>query len=205
MAAKADVETSICRIAQKARAVGIHLVVATQRPSKEIITGVIKANLPTRIAFKVSSMIDSRVILDQNGAESLLGRGDMLFIPPGTAKLERIQGAMVSDAEIEKVVAFCSEQMEQKFDDRVVSEEKDDDAEEPLSYAEIKASALDEKADLMDRAIDIVKRERKATTSYLQRRLGIGYNKAANIIETLEKRGMIGPVQSSDGKRENLH
>lgn len=202
MAAKADVETSICRIAQKARAVGIHLVVATQRPSKEIITGVIKANLPTRIAFRVSSMIDSRVILDQNGAESLLGKGDMLFIPPGSAKLERIQGAMVSDAEIEKVVAFCSEQMEQKFDDKVVAEEKQEDADETESYPEDKGSVLDDKADLMDRAIDIVKREKKATTSYLQRRLGIGYNKAANIIETMEKQGMIGPVQSSDGKRE---
>lgn len=205
MAAKADVETSICRIAQKARAVGIHLVVATQRPSKEIITGIIKANLPTRIAFRVSSMIDSRVILDQNGADSLLGKGDMLFIPPGSAKLERIQGAMVSDPEIEKVVAFCSEQMEQKFDDKVVSEEKPedtDDDDEAKSYPEDKISALDEKADLLDRAIDIVKVERKATTSYLQRRLGIGYNKAANIIETMEKQGMIGPVQSSDGKRE---
>ena len=202
MAAKADVETSICRIAQKARAVGIHLVVATQRPSKEIITGIIKANLPTRIAFRVSSMIDSRVILDQNGAESLLGKGDMLFIPPGSAKLERIQGAMVSDAEIEKVVAFCSEQMEQKFDDKVVAEEKQEDTDETEFYSEDKGSALDDKADLMDRAIDIVKREKKATTSYLQRRLGIGYNKAANIIETMEKQGMIGPVQSSDGKRE---
>jgi len=202
MAAKTDVETSICRIAQKARAVGIHLVVATQRPSKEIITGIIKANLPTRIAFRVSSMIDSRVILDQNGAESLLGKGDMLFIPPGSAKLERIQGAMVSDAEIEKVVAFCSEQMEQKFDDKVVAEEKQEDTDETEFYSEDKGSALDDKADLMDRAIDIVKREKKATTSYLQRRLGIGYNKAANIIETMEKQGMIGPVQSSDGKRE---
>lgn len=204
MAAKADVETSICRIAQKARAVGIHLVVATQRPSKEIITGVIKANLPTRIAFRVSSMIDSRVILDQNGAESLLGKGDMLFIPPGSAKLERIQGAMVSDSEIEKVVTFCSEQMEQNFDDKVVAEEREEEqgADEVESYREDKGSAIDDKADLMDRAIDIVKRERKATTSYLQRRLGIGYNKAANIIETMEKQGMIGPVQSSDGKRE---
>lgn len=202
MAAKADVETSICRIAQKARAVGIHLVLATQRPSKEIITGVIKANLPTRIAFKVSSMIDSRVILDQNGAESLLGRGDMLFSPPGCAKLERIQGAMVSDAEIEKVVAFCSEQIEQKFDDSVVAEEPQENSDDNDEYPTSKASTLDDKADLMDRAIDIVKRERKATTSYLQRRLGIGYNKAANIIETMEKQGMIGPVQSSDGKRE---
>ncbi|HBM16466.1 MAG TPA: cell division protein FtsK [Lentisphaeria bacterium] len=203
MIAKADVETSICRIAQKARAVGIHLVVATQRPSKEIITGVIKANLPTRIAFKVSSMIDSRVILDQNGAETLLGRGDMLFIPPGSAKLERIQGAMVSDGEIERVAAASAEQMEQKFDDRVIAEEEpQDDIQSDDEYSDTAPSAIDEKADLMDRAIDLVKRERKATTSYLQRRLGIGYNKAANIIENMEKQGMIGPILSPDGKRE---
>jgi len=203
MIAKADVETSICRIAQKARAVGIHLVVATQRPSKEIITGIIKANLPTRIAFKVSSMIDSRVILDQNGAETLLGKGDMLFVPPGSAKLERIQGAMVSDAEIERVAAACAEQMEQKFDDRVVAEEEpQDEIDEIDDYPDSKSSSSDEKADLMDRAIDLVKREKKATTSYLQRRLSIGYNKAANIIETMEKQGMIGPILSPDGKRE---
>ena len=200
MVARGDVETSICRIAQKARAVGIHLVLATQRPSKEIITGVIKANLPTRIAFRVSSMIDSRVILDQNGAEALLGRGDMLFVPPGSAKLERIQGAMLSDKEIEKVSAHCAEQMEQRFDDKVLSEE-----EPATSFDQGEASYepgdSSEEA-LIQRAIDIIKTDKKASVSYIQRRLSIGYNKAANIIETLEKRGVIGPRQVGKDNRE---
>jgi S-DNA-T family DNA segregation ATPase FtsK/SpoIIIE len=200
MVARGDVETSICRIAQKARAVGIHLVLATQRPSKEIITGVIKANLPTRIAFRVSSMIDSRVILDQNGAEALLGRGDMLFVPPGSAKLERIQGAMLSDKEIEKVSAHCAEQMEQRFDDKVLAEE------EPGTVFDQEESSYDpgdssEEA-LIQRAIEIIKTDRKASVSYIQRRLSIGYNKAANIIEILEKQGVIGPRQAGKDNRE---
>lgn len=200
MVARGDVETSICRIAQKARAVGIHLVLATQRPSKEIITGVIKANLPTRIAFRVSSMIDSRVILDQNGAEALLGRGDMLFVPPGSAKLERIQGAMLNDKEIEKVSAHCAEQMGQRFDDKVLAEE-----EPATSFDQGEASYepgdSSEEA-LIQRAIDIIKTDKKASVSYIQRRLSIGYNKAANIIETLEKRGVIGPRQVGKDNRE---
>jgi S-DNA-T family DNA segregation ATPase FtsK/SpoIIIE len=200
MVARGDVETSICRIAQKARAVGIHLVLATQRPSKEIITGVIKANLPTRIAFRVSSMIDSRVILDQNGAETLLGRGDMLFIPPGSAKLERIQGAMLSDKEIERISAYCAEQMEQRFDDKVVAEEESGTVfnQERGSYETEDSS---EEA-LIQRAIDIIRTDRKASVSYIQRRLSIGYNKAANIIEILEDRGIIGKKESGKDNRE---
>ncbi len=200
MVARGDVETSICRIAQKARAVGIHLVLATQRPSKEIITGVIKANLPTRIAFRVSSMIDSRVILDQNGAEALLGRGDMLFVPPGSAKLERIQGAMLSDKEIEKVSAHCAEQMEQRFDDKVVAEEDAGAVFEPGESSYEPGDSSEET--LIQRAIEIIRTDRKASVSYIQRRLSIGYNKAANIIELLEKQGVIGPRQAGKDNRE---
>lgn len=200
MVARGDVETSICRIAQKARAVGIHLVLATQRPSKEIITGVIKANLPTRIAFRVSSMIDSRVILDQNGAEALLGRGDMLFIPPGSAKLERIQGAILNDKEIEKVSSYCAEQMDQRFDDKVVAEE------EPAALFDQESGSFEtgdsSEEGLIQKAIEIIKTDRKASVSYIQRRLSIGYNKAANIIEILEKRGVIGPRQAGKDNRE---
>ena len=201
MAAKADVETSIARIAQKARAVGIHLVLATQRPSVQIITGVIKANLPTRIAFRVTSVVDSRVILDHKGAEALLGRGDMLFIPPGSAKLDRIQGAMLSDDEIEDVVSFCSAQMEQDFNHRVVSQETE---KAGPSFEGGGASDSDDDMDgedLVEQSIDIIRRERKASTSYLQRRLKIGYNRAAEIIDVLESRGVIGP-QIGSARRE---
>lgn len=200
MAARGDVETSICRIAQKARAVGIHLVLATQRPSKEIITGVIKANLPTRIAFRVSSMIDSRVILDQNGAEALLGRGDMLFAPPGTAKLERIQGAILNDKEIERVTAFCSEQMEQKFNDKVIAEEETGMVFDQ-NVSSYESGDSSEEA-LIQRAIEIIRVDKKASISYIQRRLSIGYNKAANIMEILEKRGVVGPRQAGKDNRE---
>ncbi len=204
MIAKADVETSIARIAQKARAVGIHLVLATQRPSVQIITGVIKANLPTRIAFRVTSVVDSRVILDHKGAETLLGRGDMLFIPPGSAKLDRIQGAIISDNEIEDVVSFCSVQMEQEFDTKVMSQEASDSdiSEKGDSFTSSSNLADNEiEGDIVEQAIDIIRRERKASTSYLQRRLKIGYNRAAEIIDILESRGVIGP-QIGSARRE---
>ena len=203
MIAKADVETSIARIAQKARAVGIHLVLATQRPSVQIITGIIKANLPTRIAFRVTSIVDSRVILDHKGAESLLGRGDMLFIPPGSAKLDRIQGAILSDAEIEDVVSFCSVQAEQNFDHKIVS--RDMDNSDSLSEGDPASGDPEDEYDIVNdivqQAIDIIRRERKASTSYLQRRLKIGYNRAAEIIDILESRGVIGP-QIGSARRE---
>ena len=208
MAAKADVETSIARIAQKARAVGIHLVLATQRPSIQIITGIIKANLPTRIAFRVTSVTDSRVILDHKGAESLLGRGDMLFIPPGSSKLERIQGAMLNDPEIERVVEFCAAQTDQDFDQAVTSG-PDKTISSPAGGTEINYgdentendSSMDE--NLIKQSVDIIRRERKASTSYLQRRLKIGYNRAAEIMDILEDRGVIGP-QIGSARREIL-
>ena len=207
MVAKADVETSIARIAQKARAVGIHLVLATQRPSVQIITGIIKANLPTRIAFRVTSITDSRVILDHKGAESLLGRGDMLFIPPGSAKLDRIQGAILSDQEVESVVDFCAEQRSQDFDISVTTSNQEEEPESAdiestgsfSSKGESEDYGMDE--DLIQQSIDIIRRERKASTSYLQRRLKIGYNRAAEIIDILESRGVIGP-QMGSSRRE---
>ncbi len=215
--AKGDVETSIARIAQKGRAAGIHIVVATQTPRKEIITGVIKANLVSRIAFQVRSIVDSRVILDQKGAETLLGKGDMLFIPPGSANIERIQGAMVSDPEIEKVVKEISKQLAQKFDETVTSAEivgyeRGEEEDLPLggeedgdgaggSFPQYYQPGDD---DIMKRAIDVILTDRKASTSYLQRRLGIGYNKSANIMETLEKRGIVGPPLGASAKRDIL-
>ena len=203
MVAKADVETSIARIAQKARAVGIHLVLATQRPSVQIITGIIKANLPTRIAFRVTSVVDSRVILDHKGAESLLGRGDMLFIPPGSAKLDRIQGAMLSDPEIEEIVSFCSAQMEQAFNHKVFSQDTENTDSSIDSTKDYSGDNSDSEEDLLHQAIDIVRRERKASTSYLQRRLKIGYNRAAELIDTMEAEGIIGP-QIGSARREIL-
>lgn len=206
MVAKADVETSIARIAQKARAVGIHLVLATQRPSVQIITGVIKANLPTRIAFRVTSVTDSRVILDHKGAETLLGRGDMLMIPPGSAKIERIQGAMLSDSEIEDVVAFSAAQAEQIFDQNVLSgdaqeaENKKDEFSSEVSSSFENGEDVDD-GTLLAQAIEIIRREKKASTSYLQRRLKIGYNRAAELIDTLEAQGVIGP-QIGSSRRE---
>lgn len=219
--ARSDVETSICRIAQKGRAAGIHLVIATQTPRKDIITGVIKANLPTKIAFKVTSGIDSRVILDGNGAETLLGKGDMLFRPPGGDSLERIQGAMVSDAEIQKVVDFVSGQIEQDFDTKVLSEaqvegadgedgEGEEDGELPANLSSEFADSIAAKylqpgdGDLIRKALEIVLAEGKASTSYLQRRLTIGYNKSAELMDALEKRGIVSAPLPGGQKREIL-
>ncbi|UDQ97212.1 DNA translocase FtsK 4TM domain-containing protein [Lentisphaerota bacterium WC36G] len=216
--AKSDVETSIARIAQKGRAAGIHIVIATQRPSTNIITGVIKANLPTRIAFRVGSLVDSRVILDQKGAETLLGRGDMLFIPPGSANLERIQGAMVEDSDIEKVVEFVSGQVEQRFNDNVVANEDAQD-ENGSNAADAFNNSIDDAVDispivakylqsgdseLMQKALEITLLERKVSTSYIQRRLRIGYNRAAEIIDSLEERGIVSPPLPGGSKREIL-
>ncbi len=214
--ARKDAETSIARIAQKGRAAGIHIVIATQRPSRDVITGVIKANLPTKIAFMVGSGIDSRVILDQNGAEALLGQGDMLFLPPGTPALERIQGAWVHDDDIKKVVDFVSAQAPQKFDRQVVAEEEaesddlpdpDDeyDAEDAADVAPlIKKYLQPGDSENLRKALEIVLLENKASTSYLQRRMGIGYNRAAELIDQMEARGIVGPPGPGGSKREIL-
>lgn len=219
--AKADVETSIARIAQKGRAAGIHLVIATQRPSTNIVTGVIKANLPTRIAFRVGSIVDSRVILDQKGAESLLGSGDMLLMPPGGGVIERIQGAFVEDKDIDKVVELVAAQCEQQFDNNVVLEKDseakastgngdsfDDDSDSIYNAPEIAPIVQkyleSDDTDLTRQALEIVLLERKVSTSYLQRRLRIGYNKAAEIVDTLEARGIVSSPLPGGAKRDIL-
>ena len=198
MTAKSDVETSLARIAQLSRAVGIHTIIATQRPSVNVITGTIKANFPTRIAFQVTSQVDSRTILDGKGAESLLGRGDMLFRPPGAAALDRIQGSMVADEEIDRAVEYVASQAEQEFDMSVFKAASSGDGDAGDGGP---AGEADE--ELVEQAIDVILRDRRATTSYVQRCLRIGYNRAALVMETLEDRGIIGP-QVGTSPREIL-
>ena len=186
--APADVESAIARIAQKARAAGIHLIIATQTPRADVVTGIIKANIPSRIAFQVSSALDSRVILDSKGAEKLVGKGDMLFLPPGSAKLERSQGAFVSDEEVEDIVKFCSNQIEQKFEKSIQatidSGGSDSSGDDDVS---------DEDEEVILKCIDVIMTENKASTSLLQRRLRLGYTKAARMMDIMEGRGIIGP------------
>jgi DNA segregation ATPase FtsK/SpoIIIE, S-DNA-T family len=192
MVAGRELEESIARLAQMARAAGIHLILATQRPSVDVITGLIKANFPARISFQVSSKIDSRTILDCNGAESLLGSGDMLFLPPGTAKLQRSHGAFVSDTEVQRVVEFLKKQGKPVYE---------------KSILEMKATAegggddeeLDER---YDDAVALVAESRQASISMIQRRLRIGYNRAARIIEKMEQEGIVGPSDGTSKPRE---
>lgn len=190
---RTEVETGLARIAQMSRAVGIHVIVATQRPSVNIITGVIKANFPTRIAFQVSSQVDSRTIIDGKGAESLLGAGDMLFKPPTASRLQRLQGTMVTDAEIERVVRYCSAQGDAAQDFELLKTAAD--AVSPTEADEFEDDdGFDNGNDsLLRAAMEIIIRDQKASISYIQRRLRIGYNKAATLMELLEKRGVVGP------------
>jgi S-DNA-T family DNA segregation ATPase FtsK/SpoIIIE len=194
MAAPADIETCVARLAQLARAAGIHLILATQRPSVNVITGVIKANLPCRIAFKVASKVDSRTILDTGGADALIGRGDMLFVPPGAANLVRAQGAFVSDEEITAIVEFLKCNGDPEYDDDVQAQIEagtDEDGEG--------GDADDEEWDdkLVPQALDVLRSTKRASTSMLQRRLKIGYNRAARIMEILEAEGIVGPENGS--------
>jgi S-DNA-T family DNA segregation ATPase FtsK/SpoIIIE len=195
------VEELIARLAQKARASGIHLILATQRPSVDVITGLIKANIPTRIAFQVSAKVDSRTILDQMGAESLLGHGDMLYLPPGTSMPTRIHGAFVSDAEVHRVVEGLKKAARPNYIDEVLRgpslpipgiSGEDDDSET--------ASGDPEQDLLYDEAVKIVTTERKPSISYVQRRLKIGYNRAARMLEAMESAGIVGPLQSNGGR-----
>ncbi len=190
MTAPKDVEESIVRLAQKARAVGIHLVVATQRPSVDVLTGVIKANLPSRIAFKVSSKIDSRVILDGNGAERLLGRGDMLFLPPGTSRLRRVHGAYVSVQETAALVKFLKKQSKPHFNDEVTK-----DRDEMARRGE--GDGNDDNDPLYDQAARLVVNERSASISSLQRRMGIGFSRAGKLIDMMARDGLLGPQKGS--------
>ena len=195
MVAAKEVEDSICRLAQKARAAGMHLIIATQRPSVDVITGIIKANIPSRIAFAVSSQVDSRTILDQVGAEKLLGKGDMLFYPSGAPKPVRVQGAFVSDEEVEKIVSFVKSngvatynediletiENSNKTEKELVQEQEDDDGTDPF---------------LMD-AIDVVVETGQASTSFIQRKFKVGYARAGRIIDQMEERGVISGYQGS--------
>ncbi len=184
--APADVETAIARIAQKARAAGIHLIVATQTPRADVVTGIIKANIPSRIAFQVSSKIDSRVILDAPGADRLVGKGDMLYLPPGCSQLLRAQGALIMDEEIQQVVEACSAQAEPQFEAEIQEtlEGGGEGEDEEVSDAD---------EDMLEKCLEVVLQERKASTSLLQRRLRLGYTRAARMIDILEQRGVIGP------------
>lgn len=189
------VEELIARLAQKARAAGIHLILATQRPSVDVITGLIKANIPARIAFQVSSRVDSRTILDQMGAESLLGHGDMLFLPPGTSVPTRVHGAFVDDHEVHKVVAFLRQFGEPDYQEEILKGKP----ETPAGDVEEDAEA----DPLYDQAVQIVVESRKASISYVQRRLRVGYNRAARLVEQMERAGLVGPLQGN-GSREVL-
>lgn len=186
MVASRDVEFALTRLAQMARAAGIHLIIATQRPSVDVLTGVIKANFPTRLSFQVSSKTDSRTIIDANGAENLLGSGDMLFLPPGTAKLERIHGAYISDVELARISEFLKSQKPPEYDREITKLPLDE-----------KIKSKDEEHDeRYDDAIALITKTRQASISMIQRHLRIGYNRAARIIEMMEKEGVVGP---SDG------
>ncbi|MGH0037602.1 MAG: DNA translocase FtsK 4TM domain-containing protein [Myxococcota bacterium] len=184
-----SVEESLQRLAQMARAAGIHLVLATQRPSVDVLTGVIKANFPSRVSFQVSSRTDSRTILDQNGADALLGQGDMLFLPPGTSKLQRLHGPFVSETEVAELVAFLREQGRPEFDESLIRSGEESEAPEMPSDEEVD--------EMFDHAVAIVAETRNASISYIQRRLKIGYNRAARIVEQMEIQGMVGPQEGT--------
>jgi DNA segregation ATPase FtsK/SpoIIIE, S-DNA-T family len=188
--APADVESAIARITQMARAAGIHLIVATQTPRADVITGVIKANIPSRIAFQVASKIDSRVILDENGADRLLGQGDMLYLPPSTSRLIRAQGVLVTDEEIHRLVEFVSAQSPPSFD--LAMQDK-----LQLSTAATEEDVTEEDEELVEKCLEIIRQEKRASTSLLQRRLRLGYTRAARIVDILEQRGILGPGEGA--------
>ncbi len=200
------VEELIARLAQKARAAGVHLILATQRPSVDVITGLIKANIPTRIAFQVSSKIDSRTILDQSGAETLLGHGDMLYLPPGTATPERVHGAFVGDDEVHKVVAHLRSQGRPEYVEGVLGDVQllgDGRIVGESGLPEDGELAEGDQDELYDQAVRIVTESRRASISGVQRRLKIGYNRAARLIELMEQQGIVSPPQPN-GNREVL-
>jgi len=187
-----EIEESITRLAQKARAAGIHLILATQRPSVDVITGLIKANFPARMSFQVTSRTDSRTILDAIGAERLLGQGDMLFLPPGTARVQRLHGAFVSDDEVHRVVDFIKRQEQPKYDLTFLEDESEEEAE-----GEEGEDLSDE---MYDMAVRLVTEHRQASISWLQRRLRVGYNRAARMIERMEREGVVSSSAGAKGR-----
>ena len=204
MVAAKEVEDSILRITQKARAAGIHLIVATQRPSTEVITGLIKANIPSRISFAVGSGIDSRTILDQTGAEKLLGKGDMLFLPIGVNSPTRIQGSFITDDEIKRLIDFTVEQQKVQYDEALLNLEAIDHNAVDGTVIDEVAGDADSEEELYQQVLEFVVRTQKASASLLQRKFKIGYNKAARMIDTLEERGVIGPATGNSKPREVL-
>ncbi|WP_280177716.1 FtsK/SpoIIIE domain-containing protein, partial [Bosea sp. CS1GBMeth4] len=202
MVAGKEIEGTIQRLAQMARAAGIHVVLATQRPSVDVITGTIKANFPTRISFQVTSKIDSRTILGEMGAEQLLGQGDMLYMAGG-GRITRVHGPFVSDAEVEKVVAHLKTQGRPDYLDAVTAEEDGPGEDEDGAVFDKTGMGAAESEDPYDQAVAIVLRDKKASTSYIQRRLQIGYNRAASIMERMENEGIVGPANHA-GKRDIL-
>jgi S-DNA-T family DNA segregation ATPase FtsK/SpoIIIE len=198
MVAGKDIEAAVARLAQKARAAGIHVILATQRPSVDVITGMIKANFPARVAFKVSQRVDSRTILDQQGAENLLGRGDMLILPPGSSDLRRVHCAFISEEEVQRVTDHWRTQGRPTFDEDILKprEEEEPEAEGP---AEVKVPQ-----DKYDKAVQLVSASRKCSVSYVQRYLGIGYNVAARIVDKMEREGIVGAPKGPGKDREVL-
>jgi len=191
MIARKEVEVSIARIAQKARAAGIHLVIATQRPSTDVVTGLIKANLPSRASFQLASFVDSKTILDRAGAERLLGNGDMLFIPPGISQLLRLHGAFVSDEEIEKITGYLRSQGEPSYRTEILVSDEDEDEDQDGSGS----NSTDDP--LFQDALVLARQSGRVSASFLQRHLNVGYNRAAKMIETMESRGIVGPQDGS--------
>jgi S-DNA-T family DNA segregation ATPase FtsK/SpoIIIE len=201
MVCRAEVEDSIARIAQKARAVGIHLILATQRPSVDIVTGVIKANLPSRLSYRVNTKIDSRTILDSGGGEQLLGKGDALFLAPGNARPRRIHAPLLTEEETLRLVDWLKEHGKPDYNSGLLNAMETDDESGGESAAEASTQAGD---DIYDRAVAVVKRERKASTSLLQRKLNIGYGRAARMIDRMEEEGVIGGDRGVGKPREVL-
>ena len=195
------IEELIARLAQKARAAGIHLILATQRPSVDVITGLIKANIPTRISFQVSSKIDSRTILDQMGAEALLGQGDMLYMPPGSGLPTRVHGAFVTDDEVHRVVEQLKAQGEPNYEESILEGSIEGETGDGLGSVTGMGDA--ESDPMYDQAVEVVLKHRRASISLVQRHLRIGYNRAARLLEQMERSGMVSAMQSN-GNREIL-
>jgi S-DNA-T family DNA segregation ATPase FtsK/SpoIIIE len=193
LVAPADVEMAIARITQMARAAGIHCIVATQRPSVDVITGVIKANIPARIAFQVAAKVDSRTILDAMGADKLLGKGDMLYLPPGSAKLIRVQGALITDGELQKIVDFIARQGKPSYEVEIHQQ-----LQKTAASLDTEAGASNEDEDLIQQCIEVIRSEQKASVSLMQRRLRLGYTRAARIMDELELRGIVGPSKGAE-------
>ncbi len=191
-----EVEESICRIAQLARAAGMHLVIATQRPSADVITGIMKANIPSRVSFAVASALESRIILDSPGAEKLVGHGDMLYAPLGAGKPLRVQGTFIDSEEVEAVVDFVKQSSTADYDDSIINDIENRSAEKKPAEEE-KTAAADDVDEMFDAAVDVILEMGQASVSMLQRRLKLGYSRAARLVDQMEERGIVGPFEGS--------